>query len=130
MTIHAPARPVRKIGDLATDFTPQPIGTRLHIEVKESPRRLDGCTRDADTCPNAYDECVECDWSPPAGANVSLTKLEAELSRNPLDEIASLMRSLTYGEMIELGEAIWKVKGEGEITQGTLPGILHRWSKS
>jgi len=48
---------------------------------------------------------------------------------NPLDEIALLVRSLTYGEMMDLAAAIWKVKPEGKDLDGeTLPGTLHRWS--
>ena len=53
------------------------------------------------------------------------------LPRRPLDEIASLVRGLTYGEMMELGEVLWKVQPEGSaVTQENLPELLHRWSKS
>ena len=57
-----------------------------------------------------------------------LSNLQKELERNRLDEIASLVRSLTYGEMIELTEAIWKIKPEGDLTEASLPGTLHRWA--
>ena len=61
--------------------------------------------------------------------HVNLRKLESELSRNPLNEIATMMRSLTYGEMMELAQAIWKIRPEGEgVSQDTLPMLLHRWS--
>jgi hypothetical protein len=54
-----------------------------------------------------------------------------ELARNRLNEIATLMCSLTYGEMIELAQAIWKIRPEGEeIDQGNLPMMLHLWSTS
>lgn len=46
-----------------------------------------------------------------------------------LDQIASLIRSLTYGEMMDLAAVIWKAKPEGRDLDGeTLPGTLHRWS--
>ena len=53
------------------------------------------------------------------------------LPRRPLDEIASLVRGLTYGEMLELAEVLWKVQPEGSaVTQENLPELLHCWSKS
>ncbi len=64
-------------------------------------------------------------------SQVNLHKLEQALSRNPLNEIATMMRSLTYGEMMELAQAIWKIRPEGEgIDQDSLPMMLHRWSTS
>jgi hypothetical protein len=66
-----------------------------------------------------------------SGTNINLRKLQEQLDRAPLDEIAMLVRALTYGEMIELAEAMWKVQPEGSaVTQENLPALLHRWSKS
>ena len=50
-----------------------------------------------------------------------------------LDQIASLIRSLTYGEMMDLAAAIWKARpadadGAISLKLETLPGTLHRWS--
>jgi hypothetical protein len=60
---------------------------------------------------------------------VNLRKLDADLNRNRLDQIADLVVFLTYGEMIELADAIWKTQPEGTaITQENLPALLHRWS--
>ncbi len=60
---------------------------------------------------------------------VDLKRIAAELEEKPLDRIATLVRSLTYGEMMELAEAMWKVKpGDKEVTQADLPVILHAWS--
>jgi len=60
---------------------------------------------------------------------VDLKKLESDIERKPLNEISELMQSLTYGEMIELSAALWKVKpDEVAITADNLPSILHRWS--
>src|ERR1700682_3445694 len=46
------------------------------------------------------------------GATVNLRQLEERLARKPLDEIASLVRGLTYGEMIELAATMWKSQPE------------------
>jgi hypothetical protein len=65
------------------------------------------------------------------GTNINLRKLQEQLDRQPLDEIAMLVQALTYGEMIELAEAMWKVQPDGSaVTQENLPALLHRWSKS
>jgi hypothetical protein len=62
---------------------------------------------------------------------VNLRKFQEQLDRNSLDEIALLLLALTYGEMIELANAIWTVQPEGSaITQENLPALLHRWCKS
>jgi hypothetical protein len=48
-----------------------------------------------------------------------------------LDEIAQALRTLTYGQMIELAESMSKVNPQGsEITESHLPNVLYRWSKS
>jgi hypothetical protein len=62
---------------------------------------------------------------------VNLRKLEERLTRQPIDEIATLVQGLTYGEMIELAQAMWKAQPEGSaVTQENLPVLLHCWSKS
>ena len=80
------------------------------------------------------DELHDQDYSEPAmdfSGQLSLPKPEDELSRNRLNEIATLMRALTYGEMIELAQAIWKIRPEGEeVDQYSLPMMLHLWSTS
>jgi hypothetical protein len=62
------------------------------------------------------------------GAGINLHKLEDELNRNRLNEIATLVRALTYGEMMELAHAIWKIRPEGTVDQQSLPMMLHLWS--
>lgn len=93
-----------------------------------------GC-RNRSGCPTPDLCTVLCLASPPGtpmakAAPVDLTELETALTRNRLDEIAEKVCALTYGEMIELAEAIWKAKGEAEITQATLPAVIHQWSGS
>ena len=65
------------------------------------------------------------------GGSVNLQKLEEQLARGRLDEIAALIRALTYGEMIELAEGLCNATVQGsEISKDNLPGLLHRWSTS
>jgi hypothetical protein len=64
-----------------------------------------------------------------AGRGVNLRDLEEQIARRPIDEIAGLIRRLTYGEMIELAEELWKAQIQGsEISKDRLPGLFHRWS--
>jgi hypothetical protein len=47
-----------------------------------------------------------------------------------LDEIAMLVRELTYGEMVELAGLLWAAKPpDKDVTAETLPMIWHKWSK-
>jgi hypothetical protein len=57
-------------------------------------------------------------------------RIQQHHTPTPLDDIAALVQSLTYGEMIELSEAIWKSRSEGAVTAESLPAVLHRWSAS
>jgi hypothetical protein len=62
---------------------------------------------------------------------VDLRKLEAALGRKRLDEIADVVRALTYGEMIELAESVWNVRpDDSELNESNLPAVLYRWSTS
>lgn len=47
---------------------------------------------------------------------------------NKLDEIALHIRRLTYGEMLELAEALW-AQANGEFNEASIPQIFYRWSK-
>jgi len=65
------------------------------------------------------------------GPTVNLRKLQDQLNRKPLNEIAALVLALTYGEMIEFADAVWKVQPEGSaINQENIPALLHRWAKA
>jgi hypothetical protein len=60
---------------------------------------------------------------------VDLRKLEEELGRRRLDEIADVVRALTYGEMMELATSMWNVRPDGaNLTEHNLPSVLYRWS--
>jgi hypothetical protein len=65
------------------------------------------------------------------GTAVNLRQLEEQLTRRPLDEMATLVQGLTYGDMMDLAKAVWKAQPEGSaITQENLSLLLYRWSKS
>jgi hypothetical protein len=62
---------------------------------------------------------------------VDLRRLEEELGRRRLDEIADVVRALTYGEMMELASSMWNVRPDGaNLTEHNLPAVLYRWSTS
>ena len=63
--------------------------------------------------------------------NAAIVHLEDEPDRSPLDEIADALRTLTYGEMMELAASMWNVKPDGSsLTEHNLPAVLYRWSTS
>jgi hypothetical protein len=65
------------------------------------------------------------------GTTVNLRRLQEQLTRKPLEEIAILVHGLTFGEMMEFAEGVWKAQPEGSaITPENLPTLLHRWSQS
>jgi hypothetical protein len=71
-----------------------------------------------------------CSGETSAAATLSLKKAKRRPSK-PLDEIATLIQGLTYGEMINLSEALWKNRPNGSAaTLENLPKLLHRWSTS
>jgi hypothetical protein len=71
-------------------------------------------------------------FSPPMNSStVNVRGHNDELGHSRLDEIAEALRTLTYGEMLELAESMWKVNSQGsEITESDLPSVLYRWSTS
>jgi hypothetical protein len=74
------------------------------------------------------DDATSAEINPPI---VDLGKLEEELGRRRLDEIADVVRALTYGEMMELAASMWNVRPDGaNLTEHNLPAVLYRWSTS
>jgi hypothetical protein len=51
------------------------------------------------------------------------------LNRNCSDEIAEIVRDLTYAEMIEFAGGLWSSRGAGKVNGETLPKLLHAWAK-
>ena len=73
----------------------------------------------------------EHDFPQPANSASADLGLAEEPVRRPLDEIAEALRTLTYGEMLELAHSMWKVNPQGSnITESGLPAVLYRWSTS
>ena len=70
----------------------------------------------------------------------SQRKAKASTSRNmqpiqkepgPLDQLASLVLGLRYGQMIEMCHAMWNDRpAKSPVTQEKLPALLHHWAKS
>jgi hypothetical protein len=113
---------------------PRELDTRLISDDYRPRRTRTRASSDADGENYQTDELYEQSYaeaSAEISSQVNLRKLEHQLSRNPLDEIATMVRALTYGEMMELAQAIWKIRPEGEgVDQNSLPMLLHRWSTS
>jgi hypothetical protein len=64
-------------------------------------------------------------------STVNLHGCNDEPSESRLDQIAQALGTLTYGEMLELAESMWKVNSQGSaITESDLPSVLYRWSTS
>jgi hypothetical protein len=65
----------------------------------------------------------------PTPINISMKRLEQELQTDRLQEIATLVRALTYGEMIELSRQLHRVRPNGgALDENTLPMTLHLWA--
>ena len=76
----------------------------------------------------AADDAAPPEINPPI---VDLRRLEEELGRRRLDEIADVVRALTYGEMMELAASMWNVRpDDANLTEHNLPAVLYRWSTS
>jgi hypothetical protein len=71
---------------------------------------------------NRFDEIgeIEC-----PGVDPPLTNA---LSRNRIDEFAEMVRSLTYGELIEFAGDLWSLRGKEKLNGETLPKVLHAWA--
>jgi hypothetical protein len=53
---------------------------------------------------------------------------KAGVEPKQVNKVAKLVRSLTYGEMIDLAAGLLNAAADTEITEETLPAILHRWA--
>jgi hypothetical protein len=55
-----------------------------------------------------------------------------EPESNRLDQLACLVRTLVYGDLMQMAADMWKAKeptkGNRPITQADLPMMLHRWA--
>jgi hypothetical protein len=92
------------------------------------PKKWRGNERDSNSGMNGFHATP---FPPPMKSrSFNLREDRNELGHSRLDEICKTIRTLTYGEMLEPAEAMWKVNSRGaEITESDLPGVLHRWSQ-
>jgi hypothetical protein len=61
---------------------------------------------------------------------VVVQRLAEPLQRQTIEEIAALLRTLTYGEMIELAEGLWEARPLTDFSKDSVPALLHRWAMS
>ena len=137
---------VRDLGSIPDDYRPKKWrpnqierdNTEHPVDAKYTEHLIDEdaiehTVEEDDTGNSAANELRQDDDSPRPlnSAAVDLRKLEEDPGRCPLDEIADALRTLTYGEMLELAESMWKANAEGSnLTESGLPAVLHRWSAS
>jgi hypothetical protein len=77
---------------------------------------------------------------PPLSVADTPSQAKASTSRNlpaiqeepgPLDQIANLVLALSYGQMMEMCDAIWNDHpANSPVTQEKLPPLVHRWAQS
>ncbi len=104
---------------------------RTALPESYKPRALRLATAAPVAAPEPFVPAAEPSSQESGPSVVDLRKLEAELGRRRLDEIADVVRALTYGEMMELAESMWNVRpGDSELTAHNLPAVLYRWSTS
>ncbi len=117
----APALPRQLHRDPVSPFVPKAIACKRGNRT---------CTYESGEC-DRRGKCVDVETMAAAEPvePVNLARLEVELTRNRLDEIAALTRKLTYAEMMEFAAGIWDMRKDDEaLNDETLPTILHRWS--
>ena len=82
---------------------------------------------------SADDDLPAVDHAPRAidPGGLGVTGYDPRAGQDRLDLIADVLRTLTYGEMLELAESMWRAKPErAGLTDSNLPKVLHRWSTS
>lgn len=81
---------------------------------------------------NGLSETFDANEDPdPAPPPVDMQKLGKKATLDRIAEIKSLIRSLTYGEMMEVVTGFWGQKPPAEemaVGSADLPGMFHRWA--
>jgi hypothetical protein len=110
-----------KTGSTGPDFAPDPVESE-QLGASDLAMASDAAF-DAETASNKKENEM--------AAIVRLARFQDHQGRKRLDEIAAMLLTLTYGEMIDLADALWQAQPEGSsITKDNLPALLHRWSKA
>ena len=135
---------IRDVSSILNEYRPKKW-RRNHIDSDESSHRTyDEVANPIDEGPTGYPgevDNIECSGAdnfypaplslPMSSSTVSARGHNDERGHSRLDEIAEALRTLTYGQMLELAESMWKVNSQGsEITESDLPNVLYSWSKS
>ena len=112
---------VRDVRSILDEYRPKKW-RGSHVDSERSPQGThDDVANAIDEGPTGY---------PGEGDNIDRGH-NNEPGHSRLDEIAEALRTLTYGQMLELAESMWKVNSQGSgITESDLPNVLYRWSKS
>jgi hypothetical protein len=112
---------VRDVRSILDEYRPKKWRGN-HVDSERSPQTTyDDVTNSIDEGPTGL---------PDDGDNIDRGR-NNEPGHSRLDEIAEALRTLTYGQMLELAESMWKVNSqESGITESDLPNVLYRWSKS
>ena len=100
----------------------------MHCSFNDQPESRTQC----ETC-HDYERAKAADKANFYRKNPSISMVETGQEDDPLGAIAHICRSLTYGEMIELGRQIYswsttEVSGK-PIDEEALVKIIHRWSE-
>jgi hypothetical protein len=125
---------VRDVRSILNEYRPKKWREN-QVDSEVSPQSTyDDVANSIDQGPTGFPDTVAgLDWrivTAVEGDNVDRGR-NNEPGHSRLDEIAEALRTLTYGQMLELAESMWKVNSQGSgITESDLPNVLHRWSKS
>jgi len=76
-----------------------------------------------------WNQEVTCETPSPHPVSQSPRAETAVPPRDRLDELAVLVRALTYAEMLEFAQSVWSARGNHRMTPETLPRILHGWAR-
>jgi hypothetical protein len=111
----------RDMASILNEYRPKKWREK-HTETDRAPHRT-------------YDDITNSIDEGPTGYPIEGDKIDRGHNNKPglsrLDEIAEALRTLTYGQMLELAESMWRVNPQGSgVTESDLPNILYRWSKS
>lgn len=119
-------------------------GERRETEDERSNRLREGLRREPDLIrrgPEDYRQGATWPepiaWVPPEEEEELLKGLEPAEDTTPLlalpepsrlEQIGELLRTLTYGEMIDLAGELWKAAEGADIVEHNLPAVFHCWA--
>src|SRR5882762_3314231 len=99
------------VDKMIAHFRPQPTGPRHCIPITERESEVMPPDR-ARTREDAERRTIRCQSTSDLETQTYDMRPASATRANPLDEIKELVKSLTYGEMMDLAAAIWKAHDE------------------